>query len=252
MSTLTTLQNMKVRHISATATLEEMERINPVLHNGQMVVITDTGDTKMGDGETAFKDLPYFNMRPSVYDPDGDGVVDKAKTVNGFTLEMNIGESIEIDQVSGLASKLESLESGGSGSGEADLSSLFDETGKIKLELLPQEVLDDVVGGYYNEEDQLFYTTKVDGVFSDPVTPEANYVLYIDHETDYQYKYTGVIFSKINHSDLVIGLVEGTAYCGAKGAQLEARVTALESEVIRNTDVLILDGRPSEWDDVEE
>lgn len=42
-------------------TLEEWERVNPVLEYGELVIVKDNGKLKLkaGDGETAFNDLGY-------------------------------------------------------------------------------------------------------------------------------------------------------------------------------------------------
>lgn len=66
---------------AATATSE-----NPILHEREIGIETDTLKMKIGNGVTAWNSLPYVggigDMEKSVYDADNDGVVDNSEKLN--------------------------------------------------------------------------------------------------------------------------------------------------------------------------
>ena len=59
---------------------------NPILHDRELGIETDTLKMKIGDGVTAWNSLPYVggigDMGKSVYDTDNDGIVDNSEKLN--------------------------------------------------------------------------------------------------------------------------------------------------------------------------
>ncbi len=77
------------------------------------------------------------------------------------------------------------------GSGDKVLGS----DGKIKMEYMPDlGVYDDVIEGYFNSTDNLFYN---EAEFTTTI-PGENGKLYVDKSANHSYRYTGTIFTRIN------------------------------------------------------
>lgn len=69
--------------------------------------------------------------------------------------------------------------------------------GKIAMEYLPDlGIYDDVIEGYFNSEDNLFYK---ESEFATAITGE-NGKLYVDLNTNYSYRWSGSIFVKLESS----------------------------------------------------
>lgn len=104
----------------------------------------------------------------------------------GYDLSQN-------DFTNELKAKLENMVDGGSG-----VDDLIDEnTGKINVTYLPDlGVYDDVVEGYFNIEDNLFYENAE---FTTAITGEDS-KLYIDLTENGSYRFGGSMFVKIESS----------------------------------------------------
>lgn len=56
--------NVKIQHLSATATTLRLK--NPMLLKGEIIYESDTGYSKLGDGQRHWNDLPYCTTPGSV------------------------------------------------------------------------------------------------------------------------------------------------------------------------------------------
>ena len=83
--------------------------------------------------------------------------------------------------------------------------------GKVPASELPSYV-DDVVEGYYNVLDGMFYE---EATFETVLTPEASKI-YVDLSTNKTYRWSGSAYVQIN-AGLALGETAGTAYEGNKG-----------------------------------
>lgn len=98
---------------------------------------------------------------------------------------------------------------------KADVSALATKAdlvnGKVPASQLPSYV-DDVVEGYYNVLDGMFYE---EATFETILTPEASKI-YIDLATNKTYRWSGSAYVQTN-AGLALGETAGTAYEGNKG-----------------------------------
>ena len=106
----------------------------------------------------------------------------------------------------------------------------LDTTGRVPSSQLPSYV-DDVVIGYYNAEDNEFYSS---GSFAESSKLTAEWgKIYVDENTNKTYRYCGVPDASIKYveisSSLALGETSSTAYAGDKGkANADAIADILE------------------------
>lgn len=96
----------------------------------------------------------------------------------------------------------------------------LDANGQVPAAQLPSYV-DDVIEGYYYNS--AFYK---EAAHTNKITGESGKI-YVDLSTEVTYRWSGSKFVEISKS-LAVGTTSGTAYDGAKGAQLEKDVAALK------------------------
>lgn len=121
--------------------------------------------------------------------------------------------------------------------GVANGVATLDSDGKVPASQLPSYV-DDVVDVYAT------YTVSDSGTFSDvalyldanhtqPVTGEFGkiYQNIAEGEPNYQFRWSGSVFSQTGASSLIIGDITGTAYDGGKGAANAIKISQLEESL---------------------
>lgn len=103
---------------------------------------------------------------------------------DGYDLSQN-------DFTNELKTKLENMDSSGGG------DKVLGDDGKISMEYLPDlGIYDDIVEGYFNTEDNLFYKEIA---LETPIIGE-NGKMYVDLATNQSYRWSGSIFVKLESS----------------------------------------------------
>jgi hypothetical protein len=123
---------------------------------------------------------------------------------DGYDLSQN-------DFTNELKAKLENID--GSGGGDKVLGS----DGKISIEYMPDlGIYDDVVEGYFNSEDNLFYEEEE---FTTKITGE-NEKLYVGLNTNRSYRWSGSIFIQLESS---------TGLTALSNAEIDDIITSVDS-----------------------
>lgn len=102
--------------------------------------------------------------------------------------------------------------------------------GKVPASELPSYV-DDVIEGYYNVLDGMFYE---ESTFENMLTPEASKI-YTDLATNKTYRWSGSAYVQTN-AGLALGETAGTAYEGSKGKANADNISALQTAVAGKAD----------------
>lgn len=118
-------------------------------------------------------------------DADGDGIVNNSEHFGGHTVDY-FAKAGDID------SKLDEIV------GEPNGLVPLDPNGQISSQYLPGYV-DDVLEGYYDAENQVFYK---DSVKTDAYTGETGKI-YVDLESNYSYRWSGSMYVLITSSDMI-------------------------------------------------
>lgn len=135
--------------------------------------------------------------------------------------------------------------------GVANGVATLDTDGKVPASQLPSYV-DDIIDVYatYSKSDTGVLsniTLYLDAAHTQLVTGEAGkiYQNIADGEPQYQFRWTGTIFSQTGASSLILGEVTGTAYDGAKGKANADKLENLNSKlvVVDEEDVTAVDGK---------
>lgn len=168
-------------------------------------------DDKITAINTSIEGAGVGDMLSSKYDPDGDGKVgnaenaDKADDADKFGGQTPdyYAKTSDIPDVSGFA-KTSEVNDALSGKvntstlGQANGVATLDSNGIINSSQLPSYV-DDVIEGYFNTADNLFYK---EAGFTTAITGESSKI-YVDVATNLSYRYSGSVFVLITSSDMV-------------------------------------------------
>ena len=151
---------------------------------------------------TSIEGAGVGDMLSTKYDPDGDGKVGNAENADKAGDADKLGgqspdyyaKASDIPDVSGFAKTSEINKMLGQANGVATL----DGNGIIRSDQLPSYV-DDVIEGYFNTADNLFYE---EAEFTTAVAGESSKI-YVDVATNLSYRYSGSVFVLITSSDMV-------------------------------------------------
>ena len=163
------------------------------------------------------------------------------KDQNGQVVPYDVGgdaQNIDYDN-SNVKAKLDSLKSAAfKDAGVANGVATLGVDGKVPNSQLPSsQGKNNVVEGYRNPENGLFYSTYESETYSNPIAGEAD-IIYIDLLTNYTYMYYNSAFVQIGGSDGADNVIEGY-YKTADGKFYEE--STYETEIAGAADTLYID-----------
>lgn len=227
--TLNTGKDIRVTFPEATETVKgllsaaDKAQLNALQANLDSKVDKVTGKSLLADSEiTKLAGLPNSTeLTNSIATAKAAG--DNAQSdLNSHKLNKSNPHEVTKAQV-GLGNVTNDAQVKRSEMGVANGVATLDADGKVPATQLPSYV-DDIIDVYatYSKSDTGVLsnvTLYLDAAHTKPVTGEAGkiYQNIADGEPQYQFRWTGTIFSQTGASSLILGEVTGTAYDGAKG-----------------------------------